>query len=165
MAKFLPLTRAIGLAITLILFGVGASAFAAGTGTGTAQVADAAKAGQAYTGLRSLSARPAAAPDPATAKILDQGAKAPKGDANVYITPQHVPKGDLLEAYSSDGATTAKARDVTAPGLLGIASQAYRAQKPRQAQAGAKRPYSLADAMRDAIWRKKTAAKLKSLTR
>ena len=47
------------------------------------------------------------------------------------------------------------------PGLLGIANQAHRAQDPngRNAQA-----YSLADAMRDAIWRKQTAARLKSLT-
>jgi hypothetical protein len=164
MARFFPLTRAAGLAITLILLGIGASALAAGTGKD--QLADAAKAGQAYTGLRSPTAQPAAVPDPATAKILDQGAGAPKGDANVYITPQHLPKGDLLEAYSSDGAAKVGAKGVTAPGLLGIASQAYRAQKPRQGQAGAvKKPYSLADAMRDAMWRKKTAAKLKSLTR
>ena len=47
------------------------------------------------------------------------------------------------------------------PGLLGIANQASRAQNPngRNAQA-----YSLADAMRDAIWRKQTMAKLNSLT-
>ena len=47
------------------------------------------------------------------------------------------------------------------PGLLGIANQAHRAQDPNGQNAQA---YSLADAMRDAIWRKNTAARLKSLT-
>ena len=46
-------------------------------------------------------------------------------------------------------------------GLLGIANQAHRAQDPNGQNAQA---YSLADAMRDAIWRKNTAARLKSLT-
>ncbi len=61
-----------------------------------------------------------------------------------------------MKAYSADQA----AKGSAAPGLLGIASQTYRTQ----ASAGtANKAYSLADAMRDAVWRKNTAAKLKSL--
>ncbi len=80
-----------------------------------------------------------------------------KRDAKVYITPRNIPKGDrFLKAYSADQA----AKGSAAPGLLGIASQTYRTQ----ASAGtANKAYSLADAMRDAVWRKNTAAKLKSL--
>ena len=80
-----------------------------------------------------------------------------KRDAKVYITPRNIPKGDrFLKAYSVDQAPGASA----APGLLGIASQAYRTQ----ASAGtANKAYSLADAMRDAVWRKTTAARLKNL--
>ncbi len=80
-----------------------------------------------------------------------------KRDAKVTITPRNIPKGDrFLKAYSADKAA---ARN-SVPGLLGIATQAYRTQ----AAAGtASKAYSLADAMRDAVWRKKTAAKLKSL--
>ncbi len=48
-----------------------------------------------------------------------------KLDANVYITPRNIPKGDrFLKAYSADQA----AKGSTAPGLLGIATQAYRTQ-------------------------------------
>ncbi len=77
-----------------------------------------------------------------------------KRDANVYITPGNIPKNDrFLKAYAVDQA----AKGSAAPGLLGIATQAYRTQ----ASAGtANKAYSLADAMRDAVWRKKTAAKL-----
>ncbi len=80
-----------------------------------------------------------------------------KRDANVYITPRNIPKNDrFLKAYSADQA----AGGSSAPGLLGIATQAYRTQ----VSAGtASKAYSLADAMRDAVWRKNTAAKLKSL--
>ncbi len=80
-----------------------------------------------------------------------------KRDAKVYITPRNIPKGDrFLKAYSADRAPGAS----SAPGLLGIATQAYRTQ----AWSGtANKAYSLADAMRDAVWRKKTAAKLKNL--
>ncbi len=80
-----------------------------------------------------------------------------KRDAKVYITPQNIPKNDrFLKAYSADQA----AKETSAPGLLGIATQAYRTQ----ASSGtANKAYSLADAMRDAVWRKKTAARLKSL--
>ncbi len=82
-----------------------------------------------------------------------------KRDANVYLAPRHIPKNDrYLKAYDADKA--AKNNANAAPGLLGIATQAYRSQS----SAGtANKAYSLADAMRDAVWRKKTAAKLKTL--
>jgi hypothetical protein len=82
-----------------------------------------------------------------------------KRDANVYLTPRHIPKNDrYLKAYDADMA--AKNNANTTPGLLSIATQTYRSQS----SAGtANKAYSLADAMRDAVWRKKTAAKLKSL--
>ena len=88
-------------------------------------------------------------------------------DANLYITSRNIPENDrFLEAYNADrpngGRVQTRLGEATAvPGLLGIANQAYRAQDPngRNAQA-----YSLADAMRDAIWRKHTAARLKALT-
>ena len=47
------------------------------------------------------------------------------------------------------------------PGLLGIANQTIRGRDPNGQNNQA---YSLADAMRDAIWRKTTAARLRSLT-
>ena len=108
--------------------------------------------------------RSAAAPQASKAAARDAKALFQKGkeikikrDANVYITPGNIPKNDrFLKAYSADQA----AKGTSAPGLLGIATQAYRTQ----ASAGtANKAYSLADAMRDAVWRKKTAAKLKSL--
>ena len=46
-------------------------------------------------------------------------------------------------------------RRIPYPGLLGIATQAPACT--------ANKAYSLTDAMRDAVWRKNTAAKLKSL--
>ena len=58
-------------------------------------------------------------------------------DANLAIAPRHAPEGDWLL-----GATT-----------TGAAPQA------------ANPAYSLADAMRDGIWRKQTAAMLRSLVR
>ncbi len=90
-----------------------------------------------------------------------------KKDANLYITSRNIPENDrFLEAYNADrrngGRVQTRLGEAAAvPGLLGIANQAHRAQDPngRNAQA-----YSLADAMRDAIWRKNTAARLKSLT-
>ncbi len=90
--------------------------------------------------------------------MFERGAKIKLNkDASVYITARNIPENDrLLEAYSADRA----AEGSSAPGLLGIATQAYRTQ----AAAGtANKTYSLADAMRDAVWRKKTAAKLKTL--
>ncbi len=82
-----------------------------------------------------------------------------KRDANVYITPENIPNNDrLLKAYSADQAAQRNGNAV--PGLFGIATQAYRTQSTPGA---ANKPYTLADAMRDAVWRKNTAAKLKSL--
>jgi len=89
-------------------------------------------------------------------------------DANLYITARNIPENDrLLEAYNADrpngGRVQTRLGAASAvPGLLGIANQAHRAQDPNGQNAQA---YSLADAMRDAIWRKNTAARLKSLTR
>jgi hypothetical protein len=90
-----------------------------------------------------------------------------KKDASVYITSRNIPKNDRpLETYNADrpngGRVRTRAGEATAvPGLLGIAKQAHRAQDPNGQNAEA---YSLADAMRDAVWRKNTAARLKSLT-
>ncbi len=107
---------------------------------------------------------PAATPQAVAAAARDARTLFEKGteikvkrDAKVYITPWNIPKNDrFLKAYSADQA----AKGSAAPGLLGIATQAYRTQ----ASAGtANQAYSLADAMRDAVWRKNTAAKLKSL--
>ena len=80
-----------------------------------------------------------------------------KRDAKVYITPQNIPKNyPLLKVYSADKAT----EGTSAPGLFRIATQAYRSQASGDTT---KKAYSLADAMRDAVWRKKTSAMLKSL--
>jgi hypothetical protein len=89
-----------------------------------------------------------------------------KKDASVYITSRNIPENDrLLEAYSTDQPNGDRVRTTVGeaaavPGLLGIAAQAQRARGGGQANPA----YSLADAMRDAIWRKTTAARLKSLT-
>ncbi len=88
-------------------------------------------------------------------------------DANVYITSRNIPENDrFLEAYNADrpnnGRVQTRVGEASAvPGLLGNANPAHRAQDPNGQNAQA---YSLADAMRDAIWRKNTAARLKSLT-
>ncbi len=87
-------------------------------------------------------------------------------DANLYITSRNIPENDrLLEAYSVDrpngGRVQTRLGEAAAlPGLLSIAAQAQRSQAGGQGNPA----YSLADAMRDAIWRKNTAARLKSLT-
>ena len=97
-------------------------------------------------------------------KTQDPAKGAAKGDASVYITPRYIPKDDvLLRPYSTVNAPKAKARGVSVPGLLGIALQTYRAQAPKARNGGGQKNYSLADAMRDAMWRKETAAKLKDL--
>ncbi len=93
-------------------------------------------------------------------KLFEKGKEIKiKRDANVYITPRNIPKNDrFLKAYDADKA--AKNNVNAAPGLLGIATQTYRTQS----SAGTvNKAYSLADAMRAAVWRKNTAAKLKSL--
>ena len=122
---------------------------------------------------RALNATPnATANAPASssgaAKLFKKGTETDiKKDAKIYLTPRSIPDDDrLLGAYNADrpngGQAQARSNEGAAvPGLLGIANQAHRAQDPdgRNAQG-----YSLADAMRDAIWRKKTMAKLRSLT-
>ncbi len=111
---------------------------------------------------------PSGAASGGTAKLFAKGNEIDiKKDAKVYLTPRSIPENvRFLKAYNADrpdgGRARAKAGEGAAvPGLLGIATQARRAQDPngRNAQA-----YSLADAMRDAIWRKKTMARLRSLT-
>jgi len=82
-----------------------------------------------------------------------------KRDAKVYITPRNIPKNDrFLKSYSADKAV--RSTGTAVPGLLDIATETYRTQG---AAGTANQAYSLADAMRDAVWRKTTAAKLKSL--
>ncbi len=89
-----------------------------------------------------------------------------KNDASVYITARNIPENDrLLKAYSVErpngGQVQTRSGEAKAvPGLLGIAAQTLRMQGGGQDALA----YSLADAMRDAIWRKNTAARLKSLT-
>ncbi len=119
---------------------------------------------------------PVRAPRPANAETTARSARALfergteiklKKDANLYITARNIPENDrLLEAYNADrpngGRVQTRAGEAAAvPGLLGIANQAYRAQDPNGQN---DQTYTLADAMRDAIWRKNTAARLKSLT-
>jgi hypothetical protein len=112
--------------------------------------------------------KPALAATPSAATLFKKGAEIKvKKDANLYITARNIPENDrLLEAYNADrpngGRVQTRLGEASAvPGLLGIANQAHRAQDPNGQNAQA---YSLADAMRDAIWRKNTAARLKSLT-
>lgn len=99
------------------------------------------------------------------AALFHRGAKINVNkDAYLYITSRSIPKNaPLLEEYSTGrpngGRVQARSGEAaTVPGLLGIATQVHRAQD-QNSQA-----YSLADAMRDAIWRKRTAARLKALT-
>ncbi len=101
------------------------------------------------------------------ARLFEKGAEINVGrDASVYFTSRNIPEDDrLLEAYSADtpngGRVRARAGEATvAPGLLGIATQAERYKWRDQSN----QTFSLADAMRDAMWRKKTAARLKSIT-
>ena len=105
---------------------------------------------------------PAAAPQVVEAardaRTLFGKAKEIKRDANVYITPQNIPKNDqFLKAYSAEKA----AKGSSAPGLLDIANEAYSTQNSAGTVTKA---YSLAGAMRDAVWRKNTAARLRSPT-
>ncbi len=121
----------------------------------------------AQAGTRSA-AQNAAKATARAATLIKNGAEIKiKKDANLYITARNIPENDrFLEAYNADrpngGRVQTRFGEAAAvPGLLGIANQAHRAQDPNGQNAQA---YSLADAMRDAIWRKNTAARLKSLT-
>ncbi len=97
---------------------------------------------------------------PYDAKVLFENEAEIKHDPKVYIAPQNIPKNDwILKAYSANKAERAKANGIVVPGLMGISSQVYRTRH----EAGRNRAYSLADAMRDAIWRRNTAAKLETL--
>ena len=101
-----------------------------------------------------------AAPYDAKALFENEAEIMVKYDPKVYIAPQNIPKNDwILKAYSADKAERAKANRIVVPGLMGISSQTYRTRHG----AGRNRTYSLADAMRDAIWRRNTAAKLLTL--
>jgi len=86
-------------------------------------------------------------------------------DANIYLAPQAAGDDAVLRSYAADVAPQAKAHGVVVPGLLGIAAQAYRAQAADHLGEDGEAPqnYSLADAMRDAIWRKQTAQRLRDL--
>ncbi len=99
----------------------------------------------------------------AAAQAGTRGAKFKiKKDADVYITARNIPENDrLLGAYTADRIRTKAGAAAAVPGLLGIANQTYRAQDPNGRNA---QTYSLADAMRDVIWRRNTAARLESLT-
>ncbi len=118
---------------------------------------------------RALNATQNAAAEPSgAATLFKNGAEiGVKKDANIYLTPRSIPDNDrFLKAYNADrpdgGRAKAKAGEAAAvPGLLGIANQTIRG-RDRNGQNN--QAYSLADAMRDAIWRKTTAARLKSLT-
>ncbi len=127
------------------------------------------------SGPRGMAPIPVRAPRLANAETTARSARALfqsgaeiriKKDASVYITARNIPENDrLLEAYNADRPNGGRVRTrfgeaTMAPGLLGIAAQAHRAKGGGQGSP----TYSLADAMRDAIWRKETAARLKSLT-
>ncbi|HSS65440.1 MAG TPA: hypothetical protein VLS27_13475 [Gammaproteobacteria bacterium] len=122
-----------------------------------------------------------------TTRTTLTGVEAPPHDAALFIAPSYVPKDDyLLGAYSANDVTR-RVVGLQAPGLRGVAVQAWRAQRngrPIQRKAGRlgvanlsdesrdliddgaeQAVYSLADAMRDAIWRRKTAAKLRGTLR
>ena len=101
------------------------------------------------------------------ARLFEKGAEINVGrDANVFITSRNIPENDrLLEAYrakspSGGGVQTRAGEATVAPGLFGIAAQAHRYKWRDQRH----QTFSMADAMRDAIWRKETAARLKSIT-
>jgi hypothetical protein len=79
-----------------------------------------------------------------------------EGDVKVYITPRKIPEHDrFLKAYSTE--TAGKVGSVV-PGLLSVMDQVYRAQIRREGKGA----YTLADAMRDAIWRKNMADNLRT---
>ncbi len=180
--RFLPKSLAASLVVSLVAFlavSLGADAPAraghflthpaaesdggsAGPSAGPSAATLAAQAA-AQAGTRSA-AQNAAQASARAATLFKNGAEIRiKRDANVYITAPNIPKNDrLLEVYNADrpnrGRVQTRFGEATAvPGLLGIANQAQVGGKSNPV-------YSLADAMRDAIWRKNTAARLKSLT-
>ncbi len=89
-----------------------------------------------------------------------------KRDASVYLASRNIPANDrLLKAYSADapGSGGIRTRAAETPGLVGIATQAesYKLAENYKLRDQSDQTFSLADAMRDAIWRKNTAARLK----
>ena len=86
-------------------------------------------------------------------------------DVNIYVTTPNIPAKDrLLKRYnaggpSGGGAQVNTGEAVAAPGLLRIAIEARHAKNPNGQNNQA---YSLADAMRDAAWRRDAAARLRS---
>jgi hypothetical protein len=171
--RILPLSLALSLVLSLAVVFAPARAghfltHPAAQPAGPSAAALAAQA-TAQAGTRSAAqnqAQPRAATRAAT--LFQRGAEIKiKKDAQVYITSRNIGENDrLLEAYNADRPNGGRVQTnlgeaAAVPGLLGIAAQAHRAQDPmgRDAQS-----YSLADAMRDAIWRRNTAARLKSMT-
>ncbi len=105
---------------------------------------------------------------PGVSSLFKNGAEIKiRKDANLYITARNIPENDrLLEAYNAERPNSGQfqtrlGQASAVPGLLGIANQTHRARDPNGRN---EQVYTLADAMRDAIWRKNTAARLKSLT-
>lgn len=166
--RILSASLAISLVVTLtVSFDASAPAQAGHFLTHPAGAAPSAPSLAAQT--RALTASQNAAAEPSgAATLFKRGAEIEtKNDANIYLTPRSIPDNDrFLKAYNADrpngGRAKAKAGEGAAvPGLLGIANQVHRARDPNGQNNQA---YSLADAMRDAIWRKTTAARLRSLT-
>jgi hypothetical protein len=166
--RILSASLAISLVVTLaVLFDATAPAQAGHFLTHPAGTAPSAPSLAAQT--RALNATQNAAAEPSgAATLFKNGAEiGVKNDANIYLTPRSIPDNDrFLKAYNADrpdaGRAQAKAGEAAAvPGLLGIANQTIRG-RDRNGQNN--QAYSLADAMRDAIWRKTTAARLRSLT-
>ena len=166
--RILSASLAISFVVTLaVLFDATAPARAGHFLTHPAGTAPSAPSLAAQT--RALNATQNAAAEPSgAATLFKNGAEiGAKKDANIYLTPRSIPDNDrFLKAYNADrpdaGRAQAKAGEAAAvPGLLGIANQTIRG-RDRNGQNN--QAYSLADAMRDAIWRKTTAARLRSLT-
>ena len=166
--RILSASLAISLVVTLaVLFDATAPAQAGHFLTHPAGTAPSAPSLAAQT--RALNAtQNAAAASSEAATLFKNGAEIEiKKDAKIYLTPRSIPDNDrFLKAYNAErpdgGRAQAKAGEAAAvPGLLGIANQAHRGRDPNGQNNQA---YSLADAMRDAIWRKTTAARLKALT-
>lgn len=88
--------------------------------------------------------------------LWEHGAGSLEEHAGVRPTQRSVPKNDFLEANSAE----------RAPNTQANTSRALSPQGPRAlGTATAPSSYTLADAVKDAIWRKKTSEKLKYLFR
>ncbi len=97
---------------------------------------------------------------PGNSVAVEAAEAAAERGAKVLVAPEYILQNDkLLKAYAIKAAPNAKANGVSLPGLLDIAREAHR----NQIHAGPDEASSLADAMRHAVWRKRTAAKLESM--